>query len=128
MKVLLDTHAFLWWDFEAEKLSADVMQMMQDDTTQVFLSQISIWEMQIKYQLGKLTLRLPLESVIEEQHENNHIYILLLAEAHIYGLANLPHHHRDPFDRLLISQAIIEDLLLITNDSNIIKYAVNTFW
>lgn len=56
----------LWWDYEAEKLSNNVMQIMQDDTTQVFLSQISIWEMQIKYQLGKLTLRLPLESVIED--------------------------------------------------------------
>ena len=96
--------------------------------TNVVVYYISIWEMQIKQQLGKLTLRLSLEQLIQEQKSKNNIQLLPLYETHIYGLSNLAQHHRDPFDRLLISQAIIENLILITDDEQIKKYSVRTLW
>lgn len=128
MRVLIDTSVFLWWDALADKLSERVFDVLNDDKTSVYLSHISIWEMQIKHQLGKLNLRLPLEQLIQEQMTENNILLQSLMESHIYGLTQLPHHHRDPFDRLLISQAITENLTLVTSDLHILKYEVNTLW
>lgn len=84
--------------------------------------------MQIKQQLGKLTLRLSLEQLIQDQKSRNNIQLLSLYESHIYSLSNLPLYHRDPFDRLLISQSLIENLNLVTDDEQIKKYPVQTVW
>ena len=128
MRLLLDTHAFLWWDLTPEKLPNSLRHSLENSGNVVYLSHISIWEMQIKSQLGKLNLRLSLEQLIQEQKATNGIMLQSLYESHIYGLDKLPHHHRDPFDRLLISQALIEGLTLITNDSQIQQYDINTVW
>jgi len=128
MKVLLDTSAFLWMDADEDKLSASVHQTLADETTIIYLSHISIWEMQIKHQLSKLNLRLPLPQLIQEETTGNNIILLPLREAHIYGLSQLPHYHRDPFDRLLIAQAIHEKLTFITSDSRIQQYDVKLLW
>ena len=128
MRVLLDTAALLWWDSDTNKLSTSVYDMIKDEATIIYLSYISIWEMQIKSQLDKLQLRVPLTQLIQEQITANNILLLPLAEAHIYGLSQLPHYHRDPFDRLLISQAITENLTFITSDTQILKYDVNILW
>ena len=128
MRVLLDTSVFLWMDAVEDKLSAGAYNVLKDEATILYLSYISIWEIQIKHQIGKLTLRLPLEELIQEQRAENNILLQPLMESHIYGLSQLPHHHRDPFDRLLISQAIAENLTLITRDKQILKYDVKTIW
>jgi len=110
MKILLDTHAFIWWDSEPEKLSAQVLQICQEANNHLLLSVVSVWEMQIKLQLNKLTLSLPLAQLIESQQEKNQLIILPITLPHVLAVQNLPFHHTDPFDRLLIAQAIVEGI------------------
>jgi PIN domain nuclease of toxin-antitoxin system len=128
MKLLLDTHTFIWWDSEPAKLSPQVLALCQDRTNSLLLSVASIWEMQIKLQLGKLKLDLPLVEIIEGQQQRNNIEVLPVALAHVLALQNLPPHHKDPFDRLLIAQANVEGATLLCNDPVFAKYPVNTLW
>jgi PIN domain nuclease of toxin-antitoxin system len=128
MRLLLDTHAFLWWDESPKKLSKTAFAAIEDDNNELYLSLISIWEIQIKMQLGKLTLRSKLKEIIEQQTTENSIQLLALDTAHIYHLDSLPSHHKDPFDRLLIAQASHENLTMITDDSLIQKYSIATLW
>ena len=127
MKYLLDTHAFMWMDSEPEKLSARVQQLCQDTENTLMLSVVSIWEMQIKNQLGKLQLKMPLAELIREQQENG-IEILPVEAAHIFALESLPNLHKDPFDRLLVAQAIVEGAILISVDPLITQYSVQVEW
>jgi PIN domain nuclease of toxin-antitoxin system len=128
MKLLLDTHTFIWWDSEPAKLSPQVLALCQDRTNSLLLSVASIWEMQIKLQLGKLKLNLPLVEIIESQQQRNNIEVLPVALAHVLALQDLPPHHKDPFDRLLIAQANVEGATLLCNDPVFAKYGVNTLW
>ncbi len=128
MNYLLDTHAFVWWNIDPSKLSPLVLQLYKNKSNQLFLSKASIWEMQIKLNLGKLTLPASLSTIIRVQRRRNSIFIMPIKLSHIYNLATLPNHHKDPFDRLLISQALVENLPLITSDADIAKYAVQTVW
>lgn len=128
MNYLLDTHAFIWLDGNATKLSPKIQQVIANRTNSLFLSLVSIWEIQIKYQVGKLQLRLPLAEVIADQTQNNQIQILPITLTHILEIEKLPFYHNDPFDRLLIAQARTEGFTLVTEDAQIIKYAVTTLW
>jgi len=128
MKILLDTHAFIWWDSEPEKLSAQVLQICQEANNHLLLSVVSVWEMQIKLQLNKLTLSLPLAQLIESQQEKNQLIILPITLPHVLAVQNLPFHHKDPFDRLLIAQAIVEGISVLSHDPQIHKYAVQCIW
>jgi PIN domain nuclease of toxin-antitoxin system len=128
MRLLLDTHAFLWWDESPKKLSNTAFTAIEDDANELYLSLISIWEIQIKMQLGKLTLRSKLKDIVEQQTKENSIQLLLLNTAHIYQLDSLPQHHKDPFDRLLIAQASSEGLTMLTDDPLIRKYSIATLW
>lgn len=128
MKLLLDTHTFVWWDSEPAKLSPQVLALCQDRTNSLLLSVASIWEIQIKLQLGKLKLNMPLVEIIESQQQRNSIEVLPVALAHVLALQNLPLHHKDPFDRLLIAQANVEGATLLCNDPVFTKYAVNVLW
>ena len=114
---LLDTHVFLWLASDSKRLSSAALKIVNDGASQLCVSHITIWELQIKYQLGKLALRLPVSQLIQEQQTENNIELISITTAHIYELQNLPDHHRDPFDRLLIAQARIEDMMLISQDS-----------
>jgi PIN domain nuclease of toxin-antitoxin system len=128
MKLLLDTHAFIWWDSEPAKLSPQALALCQDRQNALMLSVVSVWEMQIKLQLGKLRLTLPLKEIIETQRQTNGIEILPVTLAHVLALENLPAHHKDPFDRLLVAQAMVEEAVLVNLDPNIAKYAVQVVW
>ena len=128
MRLLMDTHVFIWWSDEPEKLSDRVLNACQDDDNSLMLSIISIWEMQIKIQLGKLRLRNPLRYLIENQQNINDLQVLPISVNHIYMLENLPMHHRDPFDRLIISQALEERLPLVSKDSVFSNYPVSLYW
>jgi PIN domain nuclease of toxin-antitoxin system len=128
MKALLDTHAFIWWDSNPAKLSTQARAACEDRTNVIFLSAASAWEIQIKLQLGKLNLRLSLEEVIASQQKTNNIQILPIALRHVLALKDLPSPHKDPFDRLLIAQANMEDAVLISHDPIFADYPVKVLW
>ncbi len=128
MKLLLDTHTFIWWDSEPAKLSPRVRALCQDRQSILLLSAVSVWEIQIKLQLGKLRLALPLKEIIEGQQRINNVEILPITLAHVLALENLPAHHKDPFDRLLVAQALVEEAVLVSADPNIARYAVQVVW
>ncbi|MDX6498879.1 MAG: hypothetical protein QOG23_2139 [Blastocatellia bacterium] len=124
MKLLLDTHVFIWWADQPEKLSPAALSALEDEANELVLSVASVWEMQIKIQLGKLKLSLPLKDLIKNQQETNDITVSPVALTHVLALDALPFHHKDPFDRLLIAQSIEEDLTLVTADSQFSAYSV----
>jgi len=128
MRYLLDTHAFLWWDMQSSQLSPTAFALCSDSSNDLLLSLASVWEMQIKQQLGKLRLSAPLGEIIEKQRSTNGIQLLPIELSHILGLSDLPEHHKDPFDRLLITQANVERLTLISNDPLIAQYPVQVVW
>ncbi|MCB8942363.1 MAG: type II toxin-antitoxin system VapC family toxin [Ardenticatenaceae bacterium] len=129
MKLLLDTHAFIWWYNEPQRLPAKVLAACQNVENSLLLSVVSAWEMQIKVQLGKLRLARPLPEIIRHQQEQNQLQVLPITLPVVYALDNLPlNNHRDPFDRLLIAQAQVDQLLLVSNDSQFGQYAVSMFW
>lgn len=128
MNLLLDTHVFIWWTISPNRLSKKASELIANPQNILFLSLVSIWEMQIKTQLGKLSFDLPFADLIERQQEVNDLYLLPIELTHIYNLASLPNHHRDPFDRLLMAQALIENINLISIDKVFDQYPVNRIW
>ena len=124
MRLLLDTHIFIWWDSEKGKLSPRVLGLCQDRRHTLVLSVASIWEMQIKLQLGKLRLERPLEEIVEHQQQINAVEVLPVSASHVFRLQDLPHHHADPFDRLLIAQARAEKVAILSVDPVFAQYPV----
>jgi len=124
MRLLLDTHVFIWWADDPEKLSPAVLAALEDEANELLLSVASVWEMQIKIQLGKLKLSLPLKELIKNQQETNNLTVSPVALPHVLALEALPFHHKDPFDRLLIAQSVEEDLTLVTADSQFSSYSI----
>ncbi len=128
MNLLLDTHVFIWAVSDSSRLSDKARDLIRDPQHLKWLSLVSAWEMQIKFQIGKLTLEKPLADLIEDQREENDLQILPITLQHILALNNLPMHHRDPFDRLLIGQAIEQNLVLISHDEGFEDYDVQIMW
>lgn len=128
MKYLLDTHTFLWWNGNSSRLSPDAFALIQDRSNDLLLSIASVWEIQIKQQLGKISLPAPLLEIVNKQKTENGINWLPIELSHVLGLASLPDYHKDPFDRLLIAQAMIEELTLISDDSKMAKYPIQVVW
>jgi PIN domain nuclease of toxin-antitoxin system len=128
MRLLLDTHTFIWWDSEPAKLSAQALALSQDQQNSLLLSVTSVWEMQIKLQLDKLKLILSLSEIIENQQQTNHLGILPVLLSHVLALQSLPAHHKDPFDRLLIARANVEDVIIVSNDPMFPKYTNKALW
>ena len=124
MKLLLDTHIFLWLNFDPEKLSNNIKNICSDCANELYLSMISPWEIQIKQQLGKLKFQSPLSKLINVQIEQNDLNLLPIKLKHIYALRDLPLIHKDPFDRLLIAQSHVESMKVVTMDKKIQQYSV----
>ena len=124
MKLLLDTHILIWWVDEPEKLPAHLYSALEDGANSLFISVVSAWEMQIKHQLGKLNFQQPLPQLIANQQQRNGARVISVTLAHVFELDNLPLHHKDPFDRLLMAQAIVEDLTLVSVDPAFAPYFV----
>ena len=116
MNMLLDTNVFIHWVLDTDRLSKSIYETLINQENILFLSKISIWEIQIKSSLGKLDIGGHLPEVVSEQVEKNGLIILDLSIDHIYTLDRLMPHHRDPFDRLLIAQAIFDNLPIATTD------------
>jgi PIN domain nuclease of toxin-antitoxin system len=122
MRLLLDTHVFIWWADAPERLTSNALAALEDDTNDLILSVVSLWEIQIKIQLGKLKLARPLKELVESQQATNGLQLLPIELPHVLALAALPLHHKDPFDRMLIAQSMVEDLTLITADDKLAAY------
>jgi PIN domain nuclease of toxin-antitoxin system len=116
MKLLLDTNIFIWLNDAPQRVPERIMSVASNPDNGLILSLTSIWEMQIKIQLGKLQLQDSLPEILMTQQSENNLQILTIELSHIWRLANLPQHHRDPFDRLLIAQAQVEELTLVSAD------------
>jgi PIN domain nuclease of toxin-antitoxin system len=128
MKVLLDTHTFLWWIANDPQLSLSAKQIMEDANTEPLLSAVSGWEIAIKSRLGKLKLPADLQGFIAEQLRVNAIQVLPIQMSHALHVFTLPDHHRDPFDRMLVAQSQLEQLPILTCDPQIARYAVIVMW
>ncbi len=128
MKLLLDTCTFLWLITDDPALSSKARDLFTDPLNEAYLSTVSVWEVEVKFGLGKLPLPQAPERFIPEQRERHGIATLPLEEQAVFYLSRLPSLHRDPFDRMLICQAIHHELTLLTPDPLITQYAVKTAW
>lgn len=128
MKVLLDTHAFLWWITDNPQLSLQARNIISDGKNEIFLSAASGWEIAIKTQLGRLKLPDKPELFVSKQMAINAIQGLPIQISHALHVYNLPNHHQDPFDRMLVSQAQLEGMHILTSDSQISEYHVKVIW
>ncbi len=108
--------------------SSAALAALEDEDNSLYLNDASIWEMQIKVQLGKIKLKLPLPDLIESQKRDNNVEILHITTEHILALDKLPFHHKDPFDRLIIAQSIVEDFTIVTLDPEFPAYPAKLFW
>jgi PIN domain nuclease of toxin-antitoxin system len=125
MRILLDTHIFLWFISGDIQLSTDVRDAIRDPDNEIYLSAISVWETIVKYQLGKLPLLEHPGVYLPKQRDLHQIASLALDESSVAQLANLPPLHRDPFDRMLICQALQNNLTIATIDTAVRAYSVN---
>lgn len=128
MKLLLDTHTFLWLAGGDRRLSRTARRRIEDGRHDRFLSVASIWEMAIKVEIGKLRLGVPLAELVQAGAIENGITLLPIEKEHAMGVAVLPRHHGDPFDRLLIVQAAHEDMVIVGNDGRFDAYNVRRIW
>jgi PIN domain nuclease of toxin-antitoxin system len=125
MRLLLDTHVFLWYVGEPSRLSDDARTALRNSENEVYLSVVSIWETIVKHQIGKLPLPEPPETYLPRMRSEHRFVSLPVDEASVYRLVTLPLIHRDPFDRLLVCQALQYDLTLVTVDSSLQAYPIS---
>lgn len=128
MRLLLDTHTLLWADTEPDRLSKTARSLLSDVENELLLSCASLWEMQIKVMLGKLTIRKPLPSLVDEWENEKGLSVLPTNQRDIYEVFGLPSIHNDPFDRLIVAVARCENATILSDDPEIKKYPVATIW
>lgn len=128
MRLLLDTHTFIWFVTDSLKLSLTVKKLIEDENNEKLLSTASVWEMAIKHSSGKLNFGQPFRVFIEQQTSLNSIDLLIINLDHINVVATLSLHHRDPFDRLLIAQARVELIPILSADSAFNSYPIQRLW
>lgn len=128
MRVLLDTHAFLWWISDDRRLSDRAKEIIGDGSNELYFSAASGWEISIKAGLGRLEIPEDLEPFIADQLSRNAIQALPIYLRHTLHTRTLPDHHRDPFDRILASQAVLEELPLLSADPLVSSYPVEVVW
>ena len=128
MKALLDTHAFLWWAVDSSRLSVHARRIIADGGNTLFFSAASGWELAIKVQLGKLKLPDRLERFVPSRMNRYSFQVLPIQLSHALRAGSLPPLHRDPFDRMLVSQSQIDDLPILTADPLIRQYEVDVIW
>jgi PIN domain nuclease of toxin-antitoxin system len=128
VNILLDTHSFLWFIGGHPNLSRTARTFIEDDSHQLFLSIASLWEMAIKVSLNKLSLAQPFDTLIPEQMNLNGIALLDIQIDHVAVVAEMPFYHRDPFDRLLVAQATVEQVPIVSADRSFDAYSVQRLW
>lgn len=128
MRVLLDTHAFLWWIGDDPRLSEQAREVFSDGDNDLVFSAASGWEIAIKARLGRLHVPGDLNTYLFRQLTENYTSVLPVHLSHALRVHALPDHHRDPFDRLLVAQAIVEEIPLLSADPRIARYPVEVVW
>jgi PIN domain nuclease of toxin-antitoxin system len=128
MRLLVDTHALLWFVTADPQLSIAAHTALADPQNQRVVSIVSLWEIAIKHSLGRLPLILPLADFIAQHVTLSKVRLLPITVAHILKVAGLPHHHRDPFDRLLIAQALVENIPIVSVDDKFDPYGITRIW
>jgi PIN domain nuclease of toxin-antitoxin system len=128
MKLLVDTHVWLWLQVAPERIDANALSLLADTENEVMMSAASAWEIAIKHALGRLPLPVPPAQYVPSRMSRAGIAALPVLHAHALRVAELPPHHRDPFDRLLVAQAQHEGLTLVTNDRQLEAYEVTIVW
>jgi len=128
VNLLMDTHIFLWFVFAELQLNAYARSLIEDEANIKFLSMASVWEMAIKHSIGKLPLTQPFEQFLSEQLERNGFRLLPIEWGHLIRVSSLPLHHRDPFDRLIIAQSLMENMTVVSADQAFDAYGVTRFW
>lgn len=128
MRLLLDTHAFLWWIAADGRLSPRASELIADGSNQVLVSAASAWELVLKSGLGRVEVPMPVDRFFTAQLEANAFLPLPIHMRHALGLERLPDVHRDPFDRILVAQAVAEDLTLVSRDRVLREYPVRLEW
>lgn len=124
MRVLLDTHAFLWFVLDDPRLGTAARGLIEDETTDVLVSPASFWEIAIKVSLGKYELTVPFEAFRQQGIGTNGFEVLPVEVRHAAVVATLPFHHKDPFDRLIVAQALAEAMPLVSGDAAPDAYGV----
>lgn len=128
MNVLLDSHVFIWQDTDATRITPKVMSIMTDPAKRVLFSVASIWEIAVKIQIGKLRLTDTLEIVLAQQQAKNRFAIISITAEHALRVGQLPSIHKDPFDWMLVAQALVENATILTDDKLVRQYPVSTDW
>ncbi|NJL23502.1 MAG: type II toxin-antitoxin system VapC family toxin [Leptolyngbyaceae cyanobacterium SM1_3_5] len=128
MKLLIDTQCWLWWFAQPERLSKEAIAQISDESNQLWFSVASVWEIGIKVAIGKLSLPEPIDSYIPTRMTQLGTRSLEITAPHALRAAALPLHHRDPFDRMLIAQAQIDEMTLVSADSMFEQYNVSVLW
>ena len=128
MRLLLDTHTFLWFIEGSLNLSDVARNLIEDQANQRFLSVASLWEMSIKVSIGKLELGMTFTKLVKREVYGNAIELLEIQPEHLDELAKLPFHHKDPFDRLMIAQSLAEGIPIVTKDAAFRSYPVSLLW
>jgi PIN domain nuclease of toxin-antitoxin system len=128
MKILLDTHAFLWLLTGDGRLSEGAREVFLNSEHRLYLSAASLWEITIKISLGKLKLKKAWMETIRKEMKRNLIIWLPIEMPHCEQVTKLPFHHRDPFDRILIAQAMVEGMYVLTNDTHFFDYNIKNIW
>lgn len=128
MRLLLDTQCWLWWFSEPEKLNEEAIEQIVTETNEIWFSVASVWEIGIKNAIGKLPLPQPPEDYISTRMTQLGARMLEITASHALRAASLPLDHRDPFDRMLIAQAQIEDMTIASADSIFHQYQVSLIW
>jgi PIN domain nuclease of toxin-antitoxin system len=126
--ILLDTHVWLWLNGALERIPAPLLEILSDRREEVFFSAVCAWEIGIKHAGGRLSLPDPPETYIPERLKSNGFRSLAIQQRHALRAASLPLHHRDPFDRMLVAQAQLENLRLVTADPLLSRYPVDILW
>lgn len=128
MKVLLDTHTFLWWNLDAPQLSSTARKIIGDGQNEVYFSAASGWEISLKYGKGRLTLPDPPDIYVPSRLSHYRFIPLPIQLSHTLEVSKLPDIHQDPFDRLLVVQSQMEQIPIVTSDQDIVRYNITTIW
>ena len=128
MRLLLDTHAFLWFIQEDDKLTSTALKYIQDEENQLYLSVASLWEVAIKTNLGKMKLDGTFEQFFIHHLRENRCLLMPIRFSDIVSVSTLPHHHRDPFDRMLVAQTLMHKYPLISSDAGLDAYGIERIW
>ena len=130
MNLLLDTHTFLWFAIASlgNNLPQPTRELLAEQSNRLYLSTASPWEVAIKVSLGKLNLPQPIRQIVQTEMSHNGLNLLEIKLAHLDLVECLPFHHKDPFDRLMIAQAQVEEFVIVSIDAAFDRYGVNRLW